>query len=164
MFSNLFCASIPEPPTPFEKDIDALIEILKNEVSRIYHKNPPSSCIGMWIYGTKLENHNTLENQDMLIFRDYANKLVIKYSHNLTETEPKNISEVYKYLKQKANNKYVIKQKNLAVEVVKWIDDTQLVSQEGNLDKVLATIEALKDRVSNFKDRKPFLSDPFQSK
>ncbi|BAY27291.1 hypothetical protein NIES2100_71140 [Calothrix sp. NIES-2100] len=158
MFSNPFCASIPEPSTPFEKEIDTLIQTLKNQVSAIYKKNPPSSCIGMWIYGTKFEN------QDMLIFKISADSLVRKYSHNLTETEPKNLNQAYEYLKKKANTNYIIKQKNLAIEVAKWIDDTQLVSKEGNLDKVLVVIEELKARVSNFKDRKPFTSDPFQSK
>ncbi|MBW4559600.1 MAG: hypothetical protein KME32_00330 [Mojavia pulchra JT2-VF2] len=153
MFYNLFREPNPKSPTPFERDIEALVQTLKEKVTEIYQKNPPDSCIGMWIYGTKLEIQNTLENQGMLIFKNSADLIVKKYSHSLKEGEPKNIDEVSEYLKQQANNNYS-KSKNLAVEVNIWINDIQLASKSENLDEVLRVIESLEIRVSDFKKKK----------
>ncbi|MEI1375873.1 MAG: hypothetical protein V7K29_15720 [Nostoc sp.] len=85
----------------------------------------------------------------------FADPIVKKYSHRLTEVEPKNLYTAYEYLAQQANANYS-KQNNLVVEVAKWINDTRLVSQSENLDKVISEIESLKIRLRDSKDRKPF--------
>ncbi|MBG1262515.1 hypothetical protein [Nostoc commune] len=150
MLDNLFSLPLPEPPTPFELDINNLVEKLKVEVRDIYRRYKLSSYIGLWwIYG------NNSENQEMFLFEKFADPIVRKYSHSLKEREPKNIKEAYEYLKQQENNNYS-NYKNLAVEVVQWIYDTISISERENLDEVLREIESLKIRLCDFKDRKPF--------
>jgi hypothetical protein len=149
MLNNLFSIPLPEPPTPFERDINNLVERLKAEVCDIYRQHQFLPYERWWIYG------NNKQNQEMLVFKQFADPIVKKYSHRLTEIEPKNIYIAYEYLAQQANANYS-KQNNLVVEVAKWINDTRLVSQSENLDKVISEIESLKIRLSDFKDRKPF--------
>lgn len=69
MLDNLF--SLPQPPTPFERDINNLVEKLKVEVSNIYSRYKLSSYIGLWwIYG------NNCENKEMSLFEKFADPIV----------------------------------------------------------------------------------------
>lgn len=122
---NLFRDTPIEPPTPFEQDINNLVERLKAEVRDIYRQYQLSPYAGWWIYG------NNQQNQEMLLFKQFADLIVKKYSHNLTVTEPN----------------------NLVVEIAKWINDIRLVSQRENLNEVISEIESLKVRVADFKER-----------
>ncbi|MEH2465926.1 hypothetical protein [Nostoc sp.] len=145
---NLFRDPAIEPPTLFEQDINNLVERLKAEVRYIYRQYQLLPYVGLWIYG------NNGQNQEMLLFKQFADLIVSKYSPNRTQTEPKNLYAVYEYFAEQANNNYS-QSNNPVVEVAKWINDTRLVSQRENLDEVISAIESLKVRVANFKERKP---------
>ncbi|WP_066426282.1 hypothetical protein [Anabaena sp. 4-3] len=144
MLSNPF--SIPSrEETQFEKDINQLVQTLKNKVTDVYNK--PYECLGVsWIYGT--------ENQGMSLFISKADEILEKYSCNLKEDEPKNIDNAYQYLAQQANTKYSDK-KYLAIELAKWIHDCNRelgsVPMTGDLEPALTEIDSLKSRLSDFK-------------
>ncbi|MEH1890035.1 MAG: hypothetical protein V7K92_11470, partial [Nostoc sp.] len=89
-----------EPPTLFEQDINNLVERLKAEVRYIYRQYQLSPYVEWWIYG------NNEQNQEMLLFKQFADPIVSKYSQNRTQTEPKNLYAVYEYLAEQANNNY----------------------------------------------------------
>ncbi|WP_157087474.1 hypothetical protein [Anabaena sp. CA = ATCC 33047] len=145
MFNNPFSIPSREEPTQFEKDIDNLVETLKNKVTVIYDNHSHSLGVS-WIYGT--------ENQGMVLFISKADEILEKYSCNLKENEPKNIYDAYQYLAQQVNNKYSDK-KNLAIELAKWIHDCdrelRLVPRTGDLKLALTEIDSLKSRLSDFK-------------
>ncbi|MDP5338612.1 MAG: hypothetical protein NWQ28_08575 [Nodularia sp. (in: cyanobacteria)] len=142
MSNNLFRPPQNNTPTPFEQDIHDLVKTLKCKVTEIYNKNPPSSSMGMWIYGSHTSPESSQpENQEMLLFKTFTHeKIVKKYSHNLAEN----------------------RRKKLTNELEQWIWDVQLVSKKGNLNKVLTEIESLKNKLCDFKDLKPSLYDPFK--
>ena len=161
MLKNPFSLASQKEPTQFEKDINDLVEQLKAEVDRTYQyhtKQYPLPGIS-WIYGT--------ENQGMSLFISKADEILEKYSCNLKEDEPKNIKkEGYKYLAEQANYKYS-KNKNLAIELAKWIYDCDrelgLVPRTGDLKPALTEIGSLKNRLSDFKHFQPFKPNFFKS-
>ncbi|MBD2444521.1 hypothetical protein H6G25_15285 [Dolichospermum sp. FACHB-1091] len=154
MFNNPFSIASQKEPTQFEKDIEHLVEQLKSEVNRIHdhykiHPNPGT----MWIYGSI---HR--ENQEMLLFRKCADHLLLEmYSHEITETEPKSISEAYQYIRERGQVNYRKNEnKKLALELAIWIDDVEAVSVNGTLNDVIKAIESLESRLSDFKHFKHF--------
>ena len=161
MLKNPFSLASQKEPTQFEKDINDLVEQLKAEVDKTYQyhtKRYPLQGIS-WIYGT--------ENQGMSLFISKADEILEKYSCNLKEDEPKNIKkEGYKYLAEQANYKYS-KNKNLAIELAKWIYDCDrelgLVPRTGDLKPALTEIGSLKNRLSDFKHFQPFKPNFFKS-
>ena len=161
MLNNPFSLASQKEPTQFEKDINDLVEQLKAEVDRTYQyhtKQYPLPGIS-WIYGT--------ENQGMSLFISKADEILEKYSCNLKEDEPKNIKkEGYKHLAKQANNKYN-KNKNLAIELAKWIDDCDIkllsVTITGDFKAAVTEIESLKSRLSHFKHFQPFKPNFFKS-
>lgn len=162
MFNNNPFSPKPEP-TQFEQDINNLVEQLKKEVGIIHLESRVLSRREIWIYGIRKAESLQPENQDMRLFQEYADKLLAKYSHNLTETEPKNIGEAYQYIEEQGDNVRYSKNKPIAIVIALWIINVFSVSIEGNLDQVLAEIESLKNQVQKFKDFKPPKpSNPFE--
>ncbi|MBS9393266.1 MAG: hypothetical protein HEQ29_08970 [Dolichospermum sp. LBC05a] len=163
IFKNPFANSpVPEKETQFQQDVNELVQTLKNKVTEISNKKDPSSWMGMWIYGSYEEGKLQPENQEMLLFQNYADLLLEKYSHKLTETEPKSISEAYQYIREQGQMNYR-KNKKLALELAIWIYDVQQVSVNGTLNNVLEEIDILKNRLSDFKDFQPFKPNFFKS-
>ncbi|MBE9049064.1 hypothetical protein IQ243_01295 [Nostocales cyanobacterium LEGE 11386] len=89
MSDNLYRVTPSETLTDFERDIQDLIQKIKQEVRIIYQRYANNSYIG-----------KIFQDEYILLLETYADELVIKYSHNLTQKEPKSIGEAKDYLKK----------------------------------------------------------------
>lgn len=111
------------------------------------------------LYGSCETGKSQPVNQEMLLFNNCADLLLKMYRHEITETDPKCITEAYQYRREQGRF-YNRKNKKIAVEIAIWIEEVERVSKTEDLDnvleEVLEEIESLKNKLSDFKHFKPF--------